>query len=267
MEETRVNESEVARDWPFPSVDAYNIRVPDKGVFLTLSGSPGMIESYRKKFGCVPVYTGNPPRRKLARLAEDGKWLLSDPDGTTGLEAPPALVNPEEVNSILTGYDWFHIGYNVNPELVEFHFDPGGEGFSRRSIWGFDTVVPDVQDFYWNFLVKGDTLTIRWEDQSETSISFFLKRQLHVASSLRDDSLRFFEMSLQVSASLFPPQASFAQYLLKEYWGQPKQRTGKDAPRLAKEQLDGAVQKYMPEAMQKIQANYAKLRIECLSQL
>ena len=57
------------------------------------------------------------------------------------------------------------------------------------------------------------------------SISFFLKRQLHVASSLRDDSLRFFEMSLQVSASLFPPQASFAQYLLKEYWGQPKQRT------------------------------------------
>jgi len=42
---------------------------------------------------------------------------------------------------------------------------------------------------------------------------------------------------------------------------------GKDAPRLAKEQLDAAVQKHMPEAMQKIQANYAKLRIECLSQL
>lgn len=42
---------------------------------------------------------------------------------------------------------------------------------------------------------------------------------------------------------------------------------GKDAPRLAMEQLEAAVQKYMPAAMQKIQANYATLRTECLSQI
>lgn len=219
-----MNNSGASEDWPFPSVDAYKIRIPDKGVFLTLSGSPGMIESYRKKFGCVPVYTGNPRRRKLARLTEDGEWVLWEPDGTTGLEIPPAPVSPDEVRSVLTEYDWFHIGYNVNPELVEFNFAPDGEGFSRRSIWGFHTVAPDVQEFYWNYGITSDTLTIRWEDQSETDVSFSLKRQLHVASSLRDGGLTFYEMSLQVSAPLFPPQAHFAQYLLKEYWGQPKQR-------------------------------------------
>ena len=217
--------SELEKDWPFPSVDAYNIRVPDKGEFLTLSGSPGMIDSYLKKFGCVPVFTGNPRRRKIARFTDQGKWMLSEPDGTTGMELPPAPVSRDEVVSILTGCAWFHIGYNVNPELVEFDFDPDGEGFSRRSIWGYDTVVPDVQEFYWNYLIKGDALAIRWEDQSETNISFSLRRQLHAASSLQDGSLAFYEMSLQVSSPLFPPQTSFARYLLNEYWGQAKQKT------------------------------------------
>jgi hypothetical protein len=42
---------------------------------------------------------------------------------------------------------------------------------------------------------------------------------------------------------------------------------GRRAPNLAKEQLEAAVQKYMPEAMRQVQANYAKLRTECLAQV
>jgi hypothetical protein len=42
---------------------------------------------------------------------------------------------------------------------------------------------------------------------------------------------------------------------------------GKDAPALAKEQLELAVQKNMPEALRIVQENYAKLRVECLSQV
>jgi hypothetical protein len=36
VKETRVNESETARDWSFPNMDACNIPVPDEGVFPTL---------------------------------------------------------------------------------------------------------------------------------------------------------------------------------------------------------------------------------------
>jgi hypothetical protein len=221
--ETFMSEWEAEDDWPFPSVDAYRIRIPDKGVFLTLSGNPGMIDSYLKKFGCVPVYTGDPRRRKIARFKPPDEWVLSDPEGSTGLELPATAICGDEAAKLLVAYNWFHIGYNVHQELVEFEFDPGGEGFSRRTIWGFDTVAPDVQDFYWNYRVAGDSLIIRWEDQSEAEIPYILKRQLRVASSLRDGSLTFFEMTLEVASPLFPPEASFAQHLLKEYWGQPKQ--------------------------------------------
>ena len=41
---------------------------------------------------------------------------------------------------------------------------------------------------------------------------------------------------------------------------------GQNAPNLAIEQLEAAVQRYMPEAMQKVQARYAALRAECLTQ-
>lgn len=40
---------------------------------------------------------------------------------------------------------------------------------------------------------------------------------------------------------------------------------GKDAPKLAIEQLIRAIQEGMPQAFRKVQANYAKLRAECLS--
>ena len=42
---------------------------------------------------------------------------------------------------------------------------------------------------------------------------------------------------------------------------------GRDAPKLAKDQLRLAVQINMPEAFREVQENYAKLRVQCLAQI
>jgi hypothetical protein len=219
-----MSENDAQSDWPFPSVDAYTIRIPGKGNRMSLSGDAALILSYLEKFGCVPVFTGNPRRRKLARLNDKKEWIINEPDGTTGLELPPKIIEDyDEQIRILTEYNWYHIGYSVNPSLIEFEFNVNGEGFSRRAIWGYGTVMPAIEDFYWTYSISKDSLSIEWEDGSSTQISFSLRRQLRAASSLKGDGLAFYDMTLQVDSALFPQSASFAKYLLKEYWGQPKQ--------------------------------------------
>jgi hypothetical protein len=218
-----MSKSETESDWPFPSVSAYTVTLPGKGEVLTVSGSPGLIEAYLKQFGCVPVFTGSPRRRRLGRLTEKNEWTLTEPDGTSGLEAPiESIDDNREQLRILQDHNWYHVGYNANPELIEFGFGVDGEGFSRYSSWGYDTVVPHVEDFYWSYSISNELLILEWEDGSDSKISFSLKRQLRAASSLRNGSLTFYDMTLQVDSSLFPATASFAKYLLKEYWGRPK---------------------------------------------
>lgn len=75
------------------------------------------------------------------------------------------------------------------------------------------------------------------------------------------------------------PRATWYRYFIETFselvqqgknplsYGYPGCAQGKSAPVLAMEQLETAIQKNMPEAMQKIQANYAKLRTACLAQI
>lgn len=219
-----MSKNQLETDWSFPSVRSYNITVPGrKGTFLTLSASKELIDSYLERFGCVPVFDGNPHRRKLARPNKDSGWEVSDPDGSTELETPPELIDGVSNQlRLLTTHAWNHIGYNFLRELTEFDFGKDGEGYSRHASWGYDTTVPKVQDYYWRFSIKENVMNIEWEGERNTQIAFVLKKELRAASSAAAGDLKFYDMTLKVDAPLFPPSADFAQYLLKEYWGQLK---------------------------------------------
>lgn len=248
----------IETDWPFPSVRVHIIGVPNKGYFLELSGSEELIKSYLERFGCVPVFDvetivpdgiPKPPRfnreffnskklresnsasafdskpryRKIARRNKDGRWEISDLDGSTELETHPRVVrNVSNQLQLLTTHTWCHIGYNVQPKIIEFDFRKDGEGYSRYASWGHGTTVPKVQDYYWRFSIKENSMNIEWEDEGNTQIGFVLTKELRAASSLSGSGLAFYDMTLKVDAPLFPPSADFGQYLLKEYWGQLK---------------------------------------------
>lgn len=217
--------SDSETDWPIPSVAAYTLNVPGKGNLLTLSGNEQMISAYLRRYGCVPVFGGTPRRRKLARLNVDGQWELYEPDGTSELEAPQELITGVDNQlQYLVARDWYHVGYNVHRELIEFVFGENGNGFSRYTSWGYGTAVPTVRDYYWDFNITDKALAIKWEDEGTTHISFTLSRALRAASSLADGGLAFYDGVLNVEGPLFPPSAEFSKYLLKEYWGKPKER-------------------------------------------
>lgn len=210
--------------WPFPSASAFRVTVPGKGQRMSLSGDPNFLESYLTQFGCVPVHYGSPLQRKLAKFDKDRQdWVLVDPTGTTELEKHPVVISAtDKVMSVLTEYEWFLIGSNANPQLIEFEFNKDGTGSSRWADWGHNTTAPSVEDYYWTFHVNDGALSIRWEGGEDVKIPFTLTNQLRVVSSLRDGHLGFFDMILNVSSPLFPATCAKAQYLLKDYWGKPR---------------------------------------------
>lgn len=223
-----MSKKDTETDWPFPSVRSRNIKVPGKGTILTLSGDAGsgdagLIASYLERFGCVPVFDGNPACRKIARSNKDGYWEISDPDGSTELETPPKQIDGASNQlRLLTTHAWYHVGI-FQAAIIEFDFSVDGEGFSRKTSWGHGTTVPKVQDYYWRFSLKDNVMSIEWEGEGNTQIAFVLTKELRAASSVAGEGLRFCDMILKVDAPLFPASADFAQYLLKDYWGRLKE--------------------------------------------
>ncbi len=197
--------------------------VPGKGTCWTLSGSKELVESYIKRFNCVPVFDGDPPSRKIARLNALYDWDISDLDGSTELEQMPTVIEgATDQQKLLTTHDWYHIGFNAQKTLTQFKFGNDGQGYSRHAFWGWGTKVPRVFDYYWKFSIEQNLIRIEWDGEGNTQIGFALRNELRAASSLNDGGLNFFSMTLAVSAPIFPPSADFAQHLLLEYWGKPQ---------------------------------------------
>ena len=220
--------SEANHDWPFPSVRTYSLLVPGKGSRLTLSGDQKVIESYLKRFGCVPVFDGSPGRRRLARPSANDQWEISELDGTTELETPPRPIEGTTSQlEVLTSHTWYYVGY-ADRRLIEFDFGVNGEGFSRCSIWGHGTVIPDIRDYYWRFSVADSQLSIGWEKGSDTTIAFTLIKELRIAQSLANGDLGYFQAPLNVNSPLFPPRSELAESLITEYWAVPKEIEGEE---------------------------------------
>ncbi len=218
---------EINEPWPVPSVQSFSLVVPGKGPLLTLTGSDGLIGSYLDRFGCVPVFDGNPPRRWVARPNELGGWDLLEPDGSTAFEQPPQLIRGKEAQvRWLTDRSWYHVGFSVQRRLTEFDLGEDGEGYSRHVVWGFDTIVPTVYDTVWRFEVEENLLHVVWDTGGKSRIPFVLKSQLKIGHNIEDASLVFYNSVLEVESPLFPPNTEFSRHLLKEYWGKTKNQRG-----------------------------------------
>lgn len=194
-----------------------------KGPFITVTGNKKALESYLKRFGCIPIFDGNPRRRKIARPGKDGHWELCEPDGSTELEALPETIdNVDDKLRLLATHTWYLIGYTIHPTLVVFDFGMDGNGYSQYTSWHHGSIAPLVRDYYWRFSINENRLNIEWENEDTKQIPFVLKKEMRAASSLADGSLNFYDMTLTVDAPLFPPSADLAKNMLLEYWGKEK---------------------------------------------
>ena len=235
--------------WPFPSVEFQKVISKD-GSWIEPCGDLNIVNSYLERFGAVPVYSNGirtvhtsdmnlgcnfedwscPPisfdqvnarqyERKIARKVNGTDWSISVPDGSTPLEADPVVIKGNSKQTrILTSHNWFHIGY-LQSSLIEFEFKEDGEGYSRYVVWGWDTKVPEVKDFWWKYTLKDSCILIDWEDKTSTLVQISIIKQLRAAYSRQPKGLSFFDVTLTVDKPLFPPTVDFAKHLLKEYWG------------------------------------------------
>jgi hypothetical protein len=208
-------------NWSFPSFKSCKVQIADDQR-ICIIGDQLKIDSYLNNFGCVPIFDGHPPSRKLARLNDKHQWFISEPDGTTRLETPVEIIkDSEHQRTLLSKYSWYHIGYLMN-SIIEFDFGEDGEGFSRYAYWGYQSKIVTIRDYYWRYSIRDNFLIIEWEDEGDTEIPFILTKELHVAFSKNNGNLGFYDMALRVESPLFPPSADFAQGLLNEYWGKLK---------------------------------------------
>ena len=234
------------KKWPFPSVEFQKVISKD-GSWIEPCGDLDIVNSYLEMFGAVPVYSSGlrtiqtldmntgcnfgdwscPPtsfnprqyERKIARKVNDTEWSISDPDGSTLLEADPVIIRGKSKQAkILTSHNWYHIGYFQNA-LIEFEFKESGEGYSRYVIWGHGTKVPEVKDYWWSYTLKDGSILIDWKDITTTIAQISITKQLRAAYSRQPKGLSFFDVTLTVSKPLFPPTEEFGKHLLKEYWG------------------------------------------------